>query len=297
MDKTAQAQTKTSNSITPFVLENLAVRGKLLRLSGLATHIPSLQNTTASMASAMAELVACAALLLHDFKQAESLTLQIQNATNGGLMAANINKAGTLKAYTNKPMCEADEIITPEAILAVTAHTKDTPPYQSMVALESTSITAALENYFAQSMQSTTQLYIQSDYTQTDFACAALFLQALPGEKHPPSDDDWHRFTLLTQTLTPQEFLPGDITPNGLLFRLFHEDGVSVFAPTPLNYNTAPSRPKMEAALISLGEGECEALLMHGPIEMTDQYTGAHETFTADDIRALFAADGSTESE
>jgi molecular chaperone Hsp33 len=278
--------------LLPFMFDNIPVRGKVLRLDDLNLHIPALQGKPENFVQMLCDLVSTAVLFSHDLKNANRVTLQIQSEGEVPLLVAQCIAGNTLKAYgktksdiTGKRFID---LFNNNAILALSV---DMPhaqqPYQSFVALNHQSLTSSLEQYFSQSAQVKTYLRVFSGVHHGKTACAALFLQALPGENL--SEDDWHRLGLILNTLTLAEALPGTLTDLDLLRRLFIEDELRLFAAQPLTFNPHHNREKMLDALKSLGLDACLGLLQEGKITMTDEFSGFSESFTEADIRALFA--------
>jgi molecular chaperone Hsp33 len=108
--------------------------------------------------------------------------------------------------------------------------------------------------------------------------------------KEPVSDDDWRRMGIVLSTIRPAEILPGNLSEEDLLRRLFAEDTVRVFEHQPLAFTAQGNRKRMLDALASLGVEECRDILdeSDGTITMTDEYSGAEETFTEGDIAEIF---------
>ena len=62
-------------------------------------------------------------------------------------------------------------------------------------------------------------------------------------------EDGWRRAMVLMSSATPEELVDPDLSPHGLLYRLFHEEGVQQSAAdgssssTSLGFSIAPSLP------------------------------------------------------
>src|SRR6202000_205295 len=116
----------------------------------------------------------------------------------------------------------------PEAFLAITIGHAERGRYQGIVDLDDTdSIGEALENYFERSEQLPARILLAAN---GDHA-VGLMLQPVPGEGgHSAAEDDddaWARVGMLTDTLSSSEML--SILPEELLYRLYHEETVSVY--------------------------------------------------------------------
>ena len=81
------------------------------------------------------------------------------------------------------------------------------------------------------------------------------------------------RSRALFQTLGDDELIDPTITPETLLFRLFHEDGVRVFGSTPLRAFCRCSQERIETVLKSFEAAEREDMVEDdGKIRVTCEY-------------------------
>ena len=63
------------------------------------------------------------------------------------------------------------------------------------------------------------------------------------------SDDAWREVQALIATIEPSELIDPTIEPERLLYRLFHEHGVRVFAGTPVADDCSCSRERIRGIL------------------------------------------------
>lgn len=282
-------------SMRPFVFENMPIRGRLLRMPNLTDQIGSLSAGDEPIAHLLAEMLAASVILAFDMKDKANITLQITSKGKLPLLLAKCNHKGVLRAFAKKagPITkeELDLAHQAESVFTVTVdYGRDRESYQSIVPINTHSISSTVETYFQQSAQLPTFFKVFS-HADADgrTSCGAMFLQALP-HKDPVTEDDWRRMGLLLSTLHAEEVLPGNIKEIDLLSRLFAEDDVRVFHKQPLAFASASNRDRMLEALKSIGMAECKTLLEqeNGKIEMTDEFSGSSETFTEADIAPLF---------
>jgi molecular chaperone Hsp33 len=115
---------------------------------------------------------------------------------------------------------------------------------------------------------------------------AALMIQQLP-EGHGDADG-WARSSALFETLGADELLA---TPDEtLLFRLFHEDGVSLLGRRPLRFSCSCSRERVEDTLRSLGVEESLAAIRDGEAEVHCDFCGQAYRFSPPQIEQLFSS-------
>ena len=89
---------------------------------------------------------------------------------------------------------------------------------------------------------------------QEDFAQREDLATATASDKD--EDDHWTRGRYLAQTVEDHELLDPSLTPERLLYRLFHEEGVRVGAPRPLQQFCRCSRARIRDMLHNFGSEE-----------------------------------------
>jgi molecular chaperone Hsp33 len=96
--------------------------------------------------------------------------------------------------------------------------------------LENGSLAEVLEAYFAQSEQLGAKFWLASD-GQTS---AGLMLQQLPAQlSHGTArEEQWQHLCTLAETISSAEML--DLPSETLLFKLYHEETVTLYPPTPI---------------------------------------------------------------
>jgi molecular chaperone Hsp33 len=100
-----------------------------------------------------------------------------------------------------------------------------------------------------------------------------------------PDDDAWIEAQALIDTVEDHELTDPSIAPERLLFRLFHERGVRVFAPQSLEENCSCSRERIEQVLREMGSEEIEAAGAAGSIEVRCEFCGTHYRFDPEGFR------------
>tara|TARA_R110000868_G_scaffold218576_1_gene468867 strand:+ start:6240 stop:7139 length:900 start_codon:yes stop_codon:yes gene_type:complete len=294
----SEIKSNASGIIQPFIFDNMPVRGMVLRINNLSEHVPCLSAETNFINKALAEMLAASAVLTHDLKNKANVTLQIQSQGPVPLLVSQCDKNGSLRAYA-KINDDADtqklnykNLIEENAIFAVSVEQgegKTKNIYQSLVGLNKTSVSSSVEQYFNDSVQLNTYFKVTIGEQDGKLSCGCIFLQALPEKE--PNLDDWRRIAIILTTMKEEEILPGSISEQELLGRLFAEDKVRVYAPHDLHFASAQTRERMVKALLSLGEDQCKDLLKEGPIVMMCEFSGTEESFTHEDIRNIFDTD------
>jgi molecular chaperone Hsp33 len=284
------------NILLPFQFHQLPVRGRLLRLSGLNTAIPSLADTNACTQT-LTELLAAAAMMAYDTKHTLNVGLQIQHPSLGALLFAQANQhngtATELRAYANPAARgtpfqsltsqEGGMFVVTLENTAITAASQMDNRYQSFIPLTQPSAAACLEEYFANSVQTPTHLAVWAGQGAWAGHAAALMLQSLPNEPLPA--DDWQRLKLLLSTIQTYEIMKEN--QEILLAKVFAEDDISLFpAEHPVLAQPDP-RARMLAALAALPAAELAEIRQQPTITLTDDTTGVSITFTAEELAHL----------
>lgn len=268
-----------------FLLEDLAVRGELVRLRETTSAVMSAHEYPSTVSDLVGEALAAVALLAGTLKIQGQLSLQARGEGPLQLLLAECAHGGDLRAIARWDGDVDDAPLVSllgEGSLAITIEPAGGKRYQGIVPLDGSSLAECIEHYFAQSEQLGTRLWLVTDgYAAT----AGLMLQEIPSAPGTERDrDGWNRLCRLTDTLTGEELL--DLDPSSLLWRLYHDEVVRVFDPEPLRFHCSCSTERMREALRALGEPELRGILeeQHGEIETVCQFCNRHRRFSAADL-------------
>lgn len=279
-----------SNYVQRFLLEELDIRGAVVRLDDVWRQLQSGRDYTPELANLLGQMSAVATVVAGNLKQVGRLTIQIQGHGPVGLLVVDCSESLNIRA-----MARADAETTGlsglhtlvgdgRLQLALDAPTMR-EPYISMVPLEGDSIAEVFEHYLTQSEQQAAGLWLACDQN----TAAALFLQKMPGSDTRDADG-WSRVRHLAQTVKEAELLT--LSPAELLGRLFAEETVRVFEPRPVTHYWPRDREKVMNMLRGLGEDEIRRMLAeHGEIVVRDDLSNHDYRFDISDINTLFMPD------
>ncbi|HJV28617.1 MAG TPA: Hsp33 family molecular chaperone HslO [Aromatoleum sp.] len=270
-----------------FLLENLDIRGSVVRLDDVWTALQHNRNYPAPVGRLLGQMSAVSALITANLKQTGRLIFQIQGNGIVRLLVVDCTESLNLRAFAGyEGIVPADtglRALVGDGMLQLTLDIAGLDqPYQSIVPLEGDSIAATFEHYLAQSEQQPAGLWLACSGDRA----AALFLQKLPGADARDADG-WSRIHQLAQTVKDEELL--QLEPETLLGRLFAEEDVRLFEPRPVIHHFPPDRDKVIAMLRSIGEDEVRSILEeHGELVIRDDLSNHEYRFEPDEVDDLF---------
>lgn len=168
--------------------------------------------------------------------------------------------------------------------LVITITPTDGERYQGVVGLEGETVAECLESYFQQSEQLPTRLFIRTGQHDGKQAAAGMLLQVLPAQDADRNDFD--HLAQLTTTVKADELFTLPATE--VLYRLYHQEEVTVYEPQDVEFRCHCSRDRCADALMTLSDQEVNEMIeQDGEIDMHCDYCGTHYLFNSLDIRAI----------
>lgn len=269
-----------------FIIERSNVRGKLIHLDATWQALLERNDYPAPVREVLGQALAATALLASTIKFDGSLILQTNSDGPLQMLVVQASSRRTLRGLAHWSGAVdglSFEQLVGDGRLAITIDPGKGDRYQGIVALKGGSFAAVLQQYFLQSEQLPTRLWLAADASRA----AGLLLQNLPGEERDA--DAWERCTMLANTLSEQELL--DLPAETLLRRLYHEEQVRLFRPEGVRFECGCSRERVGAVLISMGREELELTLAEQDVVTVDcEFCAAAYTFDAVDIEQLIVA-------
>ena len=93
-------------------------------------------------------------------------------------------------------------------------------------------------------------------------------------------DDAWVEGQSLIATVEDVELIDPDLSGERLLYRLFHERGVRVFAPLPLRAQCSCSRDAVSSMLASFAPNDRADMVKDGKVVVTCEFCSSVYEFT-----------------
>ncbi|MBA1146202.1 Hsp33 family molecular chaperone HslO [Ectothiorhodospiraceae bacterium WFHF3C12] len=272
-----------------FLFEGAEVRGELVQLNNTYAELTRRADYPAPVRDLLGRALAAAALLTATIKFRGRLTLQVQGGGPVNLLVIQASSDGNLRGmarYEGRPEADGDiRSLCAEGTMAITIEPEGRESYQGVVDLTAGSLADVLEGYFLNSEQLPTRVYLSADAERA----AGMLLQQMPeaGE----DADAWPRVQYLADTVTDEELM--GLGATDVLHRLFHEEDLRLFDPTPFRFLCKCSRERVGNMLYSLGSQEVqETLEQEGQVEVTCDFCNAVYRFDAVDVDQLFAEAG-----
>jgi len=312
-----------SDFVQPFQIEGHGVRGRLVRLDGVASEIVAKHAYPEPVAHLLTEMMALAAILAATLKYEGVFTLQAKGNGAVRVLVADVTSAGAVRGYAQFdrdavaaiPAASANLMrLTGGGYLAFTVDQGEhAERYQGIVELEGSSLVECIHHYFQQSEQLHAAFKLAIEHHAGGWRAGAIMLQRLPSQgghsvgwtpdgskphdwqggsgditadiDGEEAEDAWRRAVVLMASAQDRELLGPETGINDLLYRLFHEDGVRVFTGHDLKAQCRCSRHRVENVLKSLGEGELDDLAIDGNLVVTCEFCNNEYRFALSDVK------------
>ncbi|MCR4379228.1 MAG: Hsp33 family molecular chaperone HslO [Rhodospirillales bacterium] len=283
-----------------FQIEGLDVRGRLVRLGPELAKVIDAHGYPDSVSEMLAETLTLGAVLASALKYDGLFTLQIQSDGPISLLVADVTSAGAVRGYARFDAERLEQAAARESapvprLLGAghLAFTVDQGPdmerYQGIAALDGATLAECAHHYFRHSEQLETAIFIAARVTGGDIRAGALMVQRMPHQHVPDeaeAEDGWRRTVAILASLKAAELLDFNLTPDQLLYRLYHEDGVRAFAPQPLVHQCRCSQGKVANTLKSFPRAEVVG--DDGCARVVCEFCKAHYDFSPVQLDALY---------
>jgi len=271
-----------------YLFENHAVRGELVTVSDTWQRIMENHDYPQPVKTILGELLVATSLLTATLKFDGDITVQLQGDGPMTLAVINGNNKQQMRGVARVQGEVADDASLKDLIgngyLVITISPEEGERYQGVVGLEGDTLAACLEDYFMRSEQLPTRLFIRTGTVDGKGAAGGMLLQVLPARD--AQIDDFNHLATLTDTIKAEELLT--LPANEVLWRLYHEEEVTLYDPQDVVFTCSCSRERCAAAIRTLPDEEIDSILAEdNEIDMNCDYCGSHYVFDAMDIAAL----------
>jgi molecular chaperone Hsp33 len=288
-----------------FLFEHYPIRGHIVHLDAAWRALLEHREYPVVVRDALGEAAAAAILLAATLKFEGTLSLELRGKGPMHLMLAQCSSDLGVRAVARyRDGVEEPGLLSLSGAgnLTVTLENDDlSQRYQGVVPLESNRLTDCLEDYFQNSEQLPTRLWLHAD----ERGVSGMLLQRLPDDaiagraaavagvpqavsSHEEIEDAWRRAQLMADTLKPGELR--SLTDKQILQRVFAEDDVRMFESTPVFFRCRCSRERVIGMLRSLGADEIRSILAErGNVEVRCDFCNRAYQFDSVDVEHLLS--------
>jgi molecular chaperone Hsp33 len=274
--------------VAPFQIETQPVRGRIARLGPAIDEILTRHAYPEPVANLLGEACALAALVGASLKFEGRLIVQAQGDGPVAYVVADYDTSGALRGY-----CRFDEarvaaasggfarpgagaLLGKGAFVMTIDQGPDMERYQGVTDIEGETLALAAETYFSRSEQTPTRVRLAVGQVGAGWRAGGLLIQNIAEDDARGSTAEaWTTAQALFETLGEDELVDPAVSAVTLLWRLFHEEGVRVFPPTPITALCRCSEQRIVEVLASFPETERAAMVeADGRIRVTCEYCG-----------------------
>lgn len=314
----APAEVSADDTILPFEVASLDVRGRVARLGPAVDAILAGHDYPQPVAKLLGEAIVLGVLLGTTLKFDGRFILQTK--TDGPVRMlvvdfATPDKVRACARFDKQQVADAIAAGAPDAAallgrghLAMTIDQgTEMNRYQGLVALDGGTLEDAAHEYFLRSEQIPTRvrLAVAEEFRAASggashrWRAGGILLQFVPRAPERaripdldpgdapegttphvvPEDDAWVEGRSLVETVEDIELIDPALSSEQLLYRLFHERGVRVFRSAELRAQCSCSRESVEAMLRSFSQADRDDMVEEGAISVTCEFCSATYVF------------------
>jgi molecular chaperone Hsp33 len=296
----APAQTSVDDTILPFEVSALDLRGRIVRLGPAVDAILSNHDYPLPVAKLLGEAIVLTAMLVVDFTSPGNMRgcARFDADRVAAAIAAGADKPGQLLGHGHLAM------------------TIDQGPemsrYQGLVPLEGNDLEHAAHEYFLRSEQIPTRVRLavaeefrggENGGARRRWRAGGILLQFLPKSPErarqdlppgdappgteaqaPREDDAWVEGRSLVETVSDIELIDPALSSERLAYRLFHERGVRVFRAAAIQAQCSCSRQSVENMLQSFPQEDRDDMIENGKITVTCEFCSSTYVFAPAEI-------------
>ena len=277
---------QSADSLIRYTFAHVPVRGELVQLEHSYQRLVQGHNYPPVIRDLLGQLMAVTSLLSATLKFDGHINLQLQG--DGKLNFATVNGSqeqelrGVARLREDVAAESFAELLGDKAYMVITLSPEEGERYQGVVEVRPTDSDLAdvIERYFTQSEQLQTRVWLHANDTHV----GGLLLQSMPGEDDP--ERGFEHLSALTATMTANELFSLEATE--ILHRLYHEEEVVVYEPTPVRFYCGCSRERSMNALYSVSIDELRDIIQtDGAIKLTCDYCLAEYVYDEADLGVI----------
>ena len=314
----APAEVTADDTILPFEVSALDLRGRVVRLGPAVDAILTSHDYPQPVAKLLGEAIVLGVMLGTTLKFEGRFILQTKTDGPVRMLVVDFTTPDKVRACARFDKKQVADAIAAGATgagamlgrghLAMTIDQGgDMNRYQGLVALEGGTLEDAAHEYFLRSEQIPTRVRLAvaeelragAGGASHRWRAGGILLQFVPraperarvadldpGDApkgmtpHVVAEDDaWVEGRSLIETVEDLELIDPAVSSERLLYRLFHERGVRVFRHTELQAKCSCSRESVEAMLRSFSQADRDEMVEKGVISVTCEFCSQTHVF------------------
>ena len=316
------AQTTRDDTVLPFAVKALDLRGRVVRLGPAVDTILSSHDYPTPVAKLLGEAIVLTVMLGTALKFEGRFILQTQSDGPVSMLVVDFTSPGKVRACARFDAnrvaaaiaaneAEPGKLLGHGHLAMTIDQGPETSRYQGLVPLDGGDLEQAAHEYFLRSEQIPTRVrlavaeeYRSGNGARRHWRAGGILAQFLPKsverarvadldpgdapagmQVHAVAEDDaWVEGRSLIETVEAIELLDPDVSSERLAYRLFHERGVRVFDAAPIEAQCSCSRHNVENMLKSFSEADRADMIEDGQIRVTCEFCSSTYAFEPSEI-------------
>lgn len=277
------------DTLQRFMFEHANIRGEIAHLNDTYKTIMHQHPYPADVRAILGEALVACVLLSGSIKFEGEISLQFSGDHRLPLLIVQCDHQLNVRAFAKyqeqedaAPIDYYAAFLNGKMVLTINQF-KKTKSYQSVVPIDSASMSENLMHYFAQSEQLSTRVWLAANADKA----SGMILQLMPGQDTQQRELFWEYAVHLGETITDDELLTLDNVT--ILHRLYHETELRLYPPRKLQFQCRCNQEKMKQVLTILGEEDLNELIKErGNVAIRCDFCNTEYQFDAIDIMMLF---------
>lgn len=306
----------TDDTLLPFQLENHAAQGRMVRLGDALNQVLTAHQYPDAVAMLLGEVQVITALMSGALKFDGVMSIQVKGEGPVSMLLVDVTADGNMRGYARfdskqlqivlkngagGPQQGIPQLLGNGYFSLTVDQGPDTQPYQGVVPLEGATLTEIAHGYLRQSAQLDAALKIAVSHVRVENRSiwrgggimvqksAFAGFQGVDGEStNIDFEDAWRRAVIFLASATDDELLDESLHPHDFLFRLFSEDGVRAFDPSPFAMKCRCSIKRIQNVLASFPLEEIQSMKVGDDIVVTCEFCNVDYRIDADKIDKIF---------
>lgn len=319
----APSRTTADDTILPFEVEGLELRGRVVRLGPSVDEILTRHSYPPPISKLLGEAITLGALLGSALKFDGRFIMQTQSdgpvrmivvdfVSPDRIRACARFDADALSAAVREGRASAGELLGRGHLAMTIDQGPNMNRYQGLVSLEGEGLEAAAHEYFYRSEQIPTRVRLAvaeelragEEGPRHRWRAGGIMLQFLPRSPErlraadldpgdaPPGmtlhtvaeDDAWVEGRSMIETVEDIELVDPAVSSEQLVYRLFHERGVRVFKDAAVRAQCSCSRHRVEQMLRGFSNEDQADMVQDGVISVVCEFCNASYSFTPEEL-------------